>query len=354
MNVTEGKLANSAVTQNKLANGAVTEGKIGNNAVTNGKYANSSVSRNKLEKRNIIVLGDSWNDTRETATEYTKWPAVIKDSMYINIINYSRNGATLSGTTANPNENGNLLGQINAVIADNTFNHNNINTIIICGGVNDFRSNVAADTVKSQMYVMISTLKSNFPNARIVTLLNFMVCVTKPMWAWVQTIKRNITLNTGTEAYSTIGWVSRNNFISDFIHPNNTGYKEFAGNVLALLNGGSFNYIPQSFTATNGNDFCGINDYFTDDIFFREIELRTTSNTPHQTTFNFTRANNCYSSIPTSGAGQIELASGNLNYLKTASCYCNPENANTTGFTLVGSYPDVAGNYFIKSRYYGF
>ena len=343
--VTSAKIADGTIATADIADSAVTNAKIADSAVNSAKISDHSVKLTDLENTNVLIFGDSWSDTRPSATTYTKWPIPFAAMTHTNIFNYARNGSTLSGTTPVYSENGNVLGQINNALLDTTYDHNCVSLIIIMGGVNDFRSSVSSTSVIEQMTLMVNTLKQNYPHARIVLMLNFSVSITHDMWAWIQTIKRNVKVNTGIQAYSMCGWLQLSNFISDWIHPNDAGYREICSNVLAACFGGVFNYIPCASNMSADGDSLTAIEYFTDDTYKREFIASTNSSTAHVTTFGNTKADN---KTPMAGINSfaslgIDLQSGNTDYLKFASVY--PLGASSGGINFKVGFPAVAGTY---------
>lgn len=196
-----------------------------------------------MTDQTIIILGDSWSDTNPETTTYTKWPAIIAKQTKMTIKNYAKNGSTLSYEINSYDLNGDLLGQVNAAIADASFNHARVAKIVVMGGINDLRKGRKASEFNSGFKNTLAKLAAAFPNVPIVYCCNYQIMVTRDDWTWMCNVVRAVHA-LGYAAYTMLGWVSFANHIEDRIHPNNAGYIEIAGNMSKILfGGGSLTYV---------------------------------------------------------------------------------------------------------------
>ena len=254
----------------------------------------------KIE-RNIIILGDSWCDVDQ---EYGsgKWPALLANmNPEVHIHNYSKGGSCIVGAD-NYALNGTVGGQIAAAIADTSYDHNYIDTIIIFGGVNDFRSTSTinnqaaynlADDIKSKI---LNRLKPEFPNAEYVYISNNSIPASHAQYMFSTRTCRFLSFLTSCRAYSTIGWVNPSYYRSDHIHPDDNGHKMLLSNIRAILFGGNIVYTwptQASISLTDGSKSANMSliQSVTENAIITQITWNcTTSSIPDTTTMtgNFT------------------------------------------------------------------
>ena len=205
-----------------------------------------------ITDQTIIILGDSWSDTNPDTTIYTKWPAIIAKQTKMTIKNYAKNGSTLSYENNNYGPNGDLLGQVNAAIADTSFNHARVAKIVVVGGINDLRKGRKASEFNAGFKNNLAKLAAAFPNVPIVYCCNYQIMVTRNDWTWMCNVVRAVHA-LGYAAYTMLGWVSFKNHIEDRIHPNDAGYIEIAGNMSKILfGGGSLTYVSDYWSKVVG------------------------------------------------------------------------------------------------------
>lgn len=202
----------------------------------------------KRKVRNIIILGDSWSDVDQEGGN-TKWPAVLENQLpELQIHNYAKGGSRIVGED-NYALNGTVGGQIAAAIADISYDHDYIDTIIIFGGINDFRSesnvnNQYAYNVANDIKAKINgRLRPNFPNADYVYICNNSIPASHKQYMFGKKVCDFLKLLTGCRTYSTIGWVNTGYYNSDHIHPNENGHLLLLGNLKAILFGGNISYV---------------------------------------------------------------------------------------------------------------
>lgn len=225
----------------------------------------------------FIVIGDSWSDTDPSTTIYIKWPITFQKYTRMNIHNYARNGASVVGSTPDPGQSGNFLGQVNKAIADTSFDHSRVGLIVIMGGVNDYRSGRTYSEVAEAWSGHIASLTAAFPKARIVSFLNYQIFLSRDEWNWTNLAKRIIRERSGCPVHSMIGWVSGSQFIADKVHPNDAGYRQLCSNMIACCFGGNPIFVSTTIRKTaagSGNasmDFI-ISEHFTEDAMIRTIQ----------------------------------------------------------------------------------
>lgn len=244
----------------------------------------------------FIVIGDSWSDTDPSTTSYIKWPITFQKYTRMNIHNYARNGASVVGSTPDPGQSGNFLGQVNKAIADTSFDHSRVELIVIMGGVNDYRSGRTYSEVAEAWSGHIASLTAAFPKARIVSFINYQIFLSRDEWNWTNLAKRIIRERSGCPIHSMIGWVSGSQFIADKVHPNDAGYRQLCSNMIACCFGGNPVFVSTTIrkTVAGGGDASMvfiISEHFAEDAMIRSIQTINTGVSSEQT-FTFSLDNN--------------------------------------------------------------
>lgn len=236
----------------------------------------------------FIVIGDSWSDTDPSTTTYIKWPITFQKYTRMNIHNYARNGASVVGSTPDPGQSGNFLGQVNKAIDDTSFDHSRVGLIVIMGGVNDYRSGRAYSEVAEAWSGHIASLTAAFPKARIVSFINYQIFLSRDEWNWTNLAKRIIRERSGCPIHSMIGWVSGSQFIADKVHPNDAGYRQLCSNMIACCFGGNPVFVSTTIRKTvAGSDGASmdfiISEHFAEDAMIRSIQTINTGVSSEQT-----------------------------------------------------------------------
>lgn len=236
----------------------------------------------------FIVIGDSWSDTDPATTTYVKWPLTFQKYTRMNIHNYARNGASVVGSTPDPGQSGNFLGQVNKAIDDTSFDHSRVELIVIMGGVNDYRSGRTFSDVADAWSGHIASLTAAFPKARIVSFLNYQIFLSRDEWNWTNLAKRIIRERSGCPVHSMIGWVSGSQFIADKVHPNDAGYRQLCSNMIACCFGGNPVFVSTTIRKTAaGSDGASmefiISEHFAEDAMIRTIQTINSGISSEQT-----------------------------------------------------------------------
>lgn len=271
------------------------DGRITKNANDIAKNANDIAAvktvADNLESHvgtEFIVIGDSWSDTDPSTTPYIKWPITFQKYTRMNIHNYARNGASVVGSSPDPGQSGNFLGQVNKAIADTSFDHSRVELIVIMGGVNDYRSGRTFSDVAEAWSGHIASLTSAFPKARIVSFLNYQIFLSRDEWNWTNLAKRIIRERSGCPVHSMIGWVSGSQFIADKVHPNDAGYRQLCSNMIACCFGGNPVFVSTTIRKTVAGsggasmDFI-ISEHFAEDAMIRTIQTINSGISKEQT-----------------------------------------------------------------------
>lgn len=217
------------------------------------------------KKHRVVVLGDSWSDNDPTHTTWTKWTTILQNDGRFDVIVYAQNGSTITGDTPNYAQNGNVLGQVNKLIEDKV---ENVDTVIMFGGINDFRGGATASAVYGKLSEFYNTVNTLYPTARIIYISNNQIFITKEQLVFFHTIHEYLRENIGLECFDTFGWVKPYNYLADNVHVDNEGYKDLYANILSILCGGSVVTVntEDELTLTADNTLCGaivINEKWT-------------------------------------------------------------------------------------------
>ena len=108
----------------------------------------------------VVVIGDSFSD--ENSRSYA-WPSVLRNTYTVH--NYAKSGAGYLDVTTTTNT---FPVQLDTAIADNTYNHNHVRSVIIYGGLNDFLHGQTGENCAAVLKNMYIKASKNFPNANII------------------------------------------------------------------------------------------------------------------------------------------------------------------------------------------
>lgn len=186
-------------------------------------------------KKKVVVLGDSWADNDPLHTTYTKWPTLLQRDGRYSVKVYAKNGAWITGETPDYDVNGNVAGQMEQLKTDNIPN---VDIVILMGGINDFRGNVAVNSIASKINEFYSTLNWLYPKARIIYIANNQVFFTQEQISYFHDIINYLRAINGIEAFTSFGWVLPNHYIEDNAHVDDYGYKDIYANIISIINGG--------------------------------------------------------------------------------------------------------------------
>ena len=118
---------------------------------------------NNIKNKRFLIIGDSYaNGVTNGNEQVTSWVEYFKNSLNINnLIKLAENG---SGFVAQ-GESGHTFQSLVQSNINNIENKEDIDYIIICGGINDIAFDF--DTIDNNVRICIEYLKNNFKNARI-------------------------------------------------------------------------------------------------------------------------------------------------------------------------------------------
>lgn len=194
-------------------------------------------------KDDILIIGDSWAENYSLRKRKT-WTYYLQSYIKAPIHNYAAGGSKVVGTSPIPGLNGNFAGQVDQAIADTSYDHGNVGTVVIMGGVNDFRSKDTASNVANAFIGHINRLHNAFPKSRIIVVLNHQCLITQALVNYCNSIK--YLIQPYCECMTTFGWLEfPKHYENDYIHPTqdaNGGAIVLMQNMLTIMAGGTINY----------------------------------------------------------------------------------------------------------------
>ena len=200
----------------------------------------------------VVVIGDSFSD--ENSRDYA-WPSVLRRDYTVH--NYAKSGAGYLDVTATTKT---FPVQLDAAIADNTYDHNHVKSVIIYGGLNDFLHGQTGTNCSTVLYSMYRKATKNFPNANIIVgALNAPNPLKETRWTkndvtkWEDAFQRgNNTIPICYTDGILTPYTKDVVYSDDGIHPTQTGMNVIAGYFMAAINGClprrrvTYNYSPDS------------------------------------------------------------------------------------------------------------
>lgn len=129
----------------------------------NTLVAELMIEKDNIRNKNFLIIGDSYANGVTNSTETTNsWVDYFKSSMKVsNLIKLAENG---SGFVSQGESGHTFQGLVQSNI-DNIENKEDIDYIIICGGINDVQFDF--DTINTNVKNCIEYLQNNFKNAQI-------------------------------------------------------------------------------------------------------------------------------------------------------------------------------------------
>ena len=239
--IVNSKIGDDAVTTAKIYDGAITTVKINNDSVTTEKLADEAVTSEKLDndiftaispKKNVVVLGDSWSISGT-------WTDLINADNSFDAHIYAEGGIPFY--RYNPSYTI-IHDMLDDAIADDSYDHDYVDCVIIEGGFNDYKLSVFDPaSTNTAIAEVIQDAKAEFKQAQIVLLINHSIYYDTTQAQAVYQMY-NAGINAGARAYSLAGIIPSTQFNSDFIHPTSSGYKTLYANIKSIINGGTAIY----------------------------------------------------------------------------------------------------------------
>lgn len=129
----------------------------------NTLIAELMIEKDNIRNKNFLIIGDSYaNGVTNSSEKVTSWVDYFVSALQLkNTIKLAENGSGF----VSQGENGHTFQSLIQSNIDNIENKENIDYIIICGGINDIQFDY--DTIENNLKNCIEYLKNNFKNALI-------------------------------------------------------------------------------------------------------------------------------------------------------------------------------------------
>ena len=203
----------------------------------------TSISNLETGLNKIALFGDSWTDP--TSLDAI-WGTLIGGALNLTTHNYAKSGAYMSGETETS-----LKSQVDTFLNED-IEKTKVKYIVVLGGVNDFRNNVAWDVLAEGLETQIARLKTSCPQAKIVYVSNCQYYYSKEQgdyWCGVhQQLRYAVSIPT-LNLFGTMGNEVYNS--NNYFHLTQVGQRIMMSNIIALLTGGEIQHWQDTIVITN-------------------------------------------------------------------------------------------------------
>ena len=196
---------------------------------------------NALERNIAVFIGDSYVGGNSLGTDVDKrFSTVLSNRMGWVEKNFAVGGmGYVYGNTT-------FEDQIDNAVADNTYNHDDVKYVLICGGRNDGGTYPYMDaTLTTAVQSAITAAKTGFPNATVIVvpMLWDYQYISRAIYPLYQTIIYAAQTLDAVVIPNAYTWLTgmKGMILSDGVHPNVTGHAIIASHIEnALTTGNSF------------------------------------------------------------------------------------------------------------------
>lgn len=117
--------------------------------------------QNVTAKKHLVVIGDSHSTTVNVPAE-NAWYTIVARKLGLTLHNYAVGGTGYVRTVSGSN----FSTQADEAIADTDFNNNDVEVVIVYGGINDL-SDADASSQATNCASLCDKINNNFPNAKL-------------------------------------------------------------------------------------------------------------------------------------------------------------------------------------------
>lgn len=191
-------------------------------------------------KKHLVIIGDSFSTTTY-CDEDDSWYKIFADKINYTYHNYAKDSAGFVHVGSGGST---FLTQANQAISDTTYDNDDVDMVIVYGGLNDMNT-TDISSLTSAATSLFNTLNANFTNAKIV--FAGINCWRSGCWNNGGYNQMNYfdfikiaTRNLGLIYINTTYWLFTNddeNYNTSNNHPNELGNAVFASNMLNTLFG---------------------------------------------------------------------------------------------------------------------
>ena len=272
--VTSGKIADGAVTNSKIANGAVTSGKIADGAITPEKLAATIDPYDYFKGYNVVFIGDSYtygtgaSDHLDGDTK--RFSSILATKLNATEYNFGV-GSTGFCDPGSGGQNAPFKTQVNKAISQMSADERaNTHLVVIAGGVNDFNEGArySAADMQAGAHDAVTNAINGFTNA-IVLLVPMLFKghdADARLFHFENSLIGGIVNYAGTRraVYIRGAWSwnfgQSSHYISDKLHPNDTGHMLIANMIYSHIFGGDA-YANQLVTVSWETGFSSSTEY---------------------------------------------------------------------------------------------
>lgn len=254
---------------------------------------------NALERNIAVFIGDSYVGGNSLGTDVDKrFSTVLSNRMGWVEKNFAVGGmGYVYGNTT-------FEDQIDNAVADNTYNHDDVKYVLICGGRNDGGTYPYMDaTLTAAVQSAITAAKTGFPNATVIVvpMLWDYQYISRAIYPLYQTIIYAAQTLDAVVIPNAYTWLTgmKGMILSDGVHPNVTGHAIIASHIEnALTTGNSFAFPSSRVLSPVSESIDGsATNYFTitqeNGLIHFDAEFKLSAGvSANSTLFSLTVANN--------------------------------------------------------------
>lgn len=214
---------------------------IANAQAIAGEKARAEAEEQALDKKtkqHIVTIGDSFGDAIDQGDNL--WPVLVSKQLGMVLHNYCEGGAGYV-KKGNFGRYGNFIDELDRANEDSSFDNSLVKRVIVYGGYNDVASNQSTDTFNTNSNILFANALMYFPNAQITVFgINtpYQDVEFTKYDEYRKILETNAEINGICFTNSTFWNACEHSlYKEDNLHPNATGSKIIAKNMLSGING---------------------------------------------------------------------------------------------------------------------
>lgn len=216
----------------------------------------------------IVVFGDSWSDPTSLDAIWAT-DEYIGAKLNLTVNNYALSGSYLSGTDSTS-----LQTQIDTFRDDDTYSKAIVKYIVILGGINDFRNNIAFNTLANKIEEQIERLETMCPQAKILFVSNCQYYYGLDQGRYWTGVHQDIRADSQIATLNLFGTMGREMYnSSNYFHLTQTGQKFMLSNIIASLTGGDLQYFQDDVMLENSDARVTISSQRIQNMVMMHIEI---------------------------------------------------------------------------------
>lgn len=172
-----------------------------------------------------VLFGDSWTDPRNYS-----WDSEFADLTGYTVHNYAKDGYSFYPTTS-----GTISEEIDTFELDDSFDKNEVNVIVLVGGINDYNRGVSYQNLASAINSDCARLMALCPNAKIYLFTNQGLPLSKGVNSYMYSAIANVKAKYHPNHMMT--WFSGDQYNDTHYHLTTSGASKLAVNVARIVAG---------------------------------------------------------------------------------------------------------------------